>query len=273
MENYVQKVSDLEHLDDGKIYASIYREMANVCSTIEDVKHYCGYNYPQYCNYAVADMNQAEAYETYDEMYWAGFLEEDEYIENSTDENIRPSDNAGNPDIYEAVYQHHFEHIMLELGMNCEPDSILAMQLEQKRKNKEKRDKKMELIKTFEELEPKAQMEAWTDYCIENDYDGYLSYADAVEEANAFWKLEEEKGGLDVPYSVFLAEWVQRSPKFRHDDKYITEDSNNNFALVSANSVLELIKTKTTKGQPIYKTEKFLTWFKQWCEDRINGKR
>ena len=37
MENYVQKVSDLANLDDGKIYASIYREMANVCSTLEDV--------------------------------------------------------------------------------------------------------------------------------------------------------------------------------------------------------------------------------------------
>lgn len=172
MENYVQKVSDLANLDDGKIYASIFREMANVCSTIDDVKHYCEYNYPQYCNYSVADMNQEEAYETYDEMYWAGFLNDEDFEDHCNDEDFRPSDYSANPEIYEAVYQHHFENIMVTLNMDCIPNTELSENLERKMKNAEKRREKMEekkmssdlALKMFDKMTAETQLELWKKY-------------------------------------------------------------------------------------------------------------
>ena len=112
-------INDLKHLDDGHIYAAIFREIEAECPTIEAVAVYClNAIDSRYYNYMIADRYQPEAYRTFNEMYDAGFLDYREYLKEEVERNGgNPTDYEGNPDIYEAVYQHHFEHILLELGI------------------------------------------------------------------------------------------------------------------------------------------------------------
>lgn len=111
--------ADLKYLDNGHIYAAIFREIEAECPTVEAVAVYCLKAIEsEYYNYMIADRYQAEAYETFDEMYDAGFLDDRVYLaEDIARCGGNPSDHEANPEIYKTVYQHHFEHILVRLNV------------------------------------------------------------------------------------------------------------------------------------------------------------
>lgn len=120
MTNKDVTINDLRYIDDGHIYAAIFREIEAECPTIEAVAVYClNAIESEYYNYMIADRYQPEAYRIFDEMYDGGFLDHRTYLKEEVERNGgNPSDYDGNPDIYKAVYQHHFEHILLTLGVD-----------------------------------------------------------------------------------------------------------------------------------------------------------
>lgn len=112
-------INDLRNLDDGHIYKAIFREIEAECPTIEAVAVYClNAIDSRYYNYMIADRYQPEAYRIFDEMYDGGFLEDRTYITKDIERNGgNPSDYETNPEIYETVYHHHFENILIKLGI------------------------------------------------------------------------------------------------------------------------------------------------------------
>ena len=98
-------MNDLRYLDDTHIYAALFREIEAECPTTEAVAVYClKAMADHYYNGVVADKYLDEAYQIYDEMYEAGFV----------DDNAEETDN---PTIRESAYRHYYELILTTLGV------------------------------------------------------------------------------------------------------------------------------------------------------------
>ena len=115
-------IEELKHLDDGHIYAALFREIEAECPTTEAIAVYCFMAMEsRYYNYMIADRYQPEAYRIFDEMFDTGSLDNRSYLKEEVERNGgNPSDHEGNPDIYEAVYWNFFERILKALGIKPE---------------------------------------------------------------------------------------------------------------------------------------------------------
>ena len=113
-------MSDLRHLEKDHIYAALFREIDVECPDTTAVAIYCWKAIALgYCNEIIADKWLPEAYEIFDEMFWAGFCENEDHLAKEMEKwGGKPSDHEGNPEIRKAVYQHYYEEILVALNLN-----------------------------------------------------------------------------------------------------------------------------------------------------------